>query len=115
MGAARRGGSMRRKMLSALVLSAVAIGTPAGAASEAAPQPARIDRDAMGVPHVFAATSEAVLFGAGYALAQDRLADMELARRRALGRTAEVLGPSAVQSDVISRDRLLDAAELLRM
>ena len=106
---------MRRKMLSALVLSAVAIGTPAGAASEAAPQPARIDRDAMGVPHVFAATSEAVLFGAGYALAQDRLADMELARRRALGRTAEVLGPSAVQSDVISRDRLLDAAELLRM
>ncbi|MFL9868959.1 penicillin acylase family protein [Paraburkholderia fungorum] len=80
-----------------------------------AAQQVRIDRDAMGVPHVFGNTSAAVMFGAGYAEAQDRLADMELSRRRALGRTAEVLGPSAVQSDIISRDRKLDSAELLRM
>lgn len=75
----------------------------------------RIDRDAMGVPHVFADNSAAVLFGAGYAEAQDRLADMEMSRRRALGRTAELLGPSAVESDIISRDRMLSPEELLRM
>ena len=46
-------------------------------------------RDAMGVPHVFADTSAAVMFGAGYALAQDRLAAMELQRRGAAGRRAE--------------------------
>ncbi len=86
--------------------------------SQAEPLPSqivRIDRDAMGVPHVFGETSAAVLFGAGYAEAQDRLAEMELSRRRALGRTAEVLGPSAVASDIVSRDRMLGSAELLRM
>lgn len=75
----------------------------------------RIDRDTRGVPHVFGESSEAVLFGAGYAEAQDRLADMEQSRRRALGRLAEVLGPSAVQSDIVSRQRLPEKAELLRM
>lgn len=102
-----------------LILSLILAGLPAGALAEPAlAEPAlsvRIDRDGFGVPHVFAETSEGVLFGAGYAEAQDRLADMELARRRALGRLAEVLGPAAVESDVVSRQRLLDKAELLRM
>jgi acyl-homoserine lactone acylase PvdQ len=75
----------------------------------------RIDRDTWGVPHVFGESSEAVLYGAGYAEAQDRLADMEQSRRRALGRLAEVLGPSAVQSDIVSRQRLPEKADLLRM
>lgn len=99
-------------LLSATILSATAWPI------EAEPAPSRdvrIDRDAMGVPHVFGETSAAVLFGAGYAEAQDRLADMEMSRRRALGRTAELLGPSAVASDIISRDRMLPPAELLRM
>lgn len=99
-----------------LILALVLAGLPAGVqAGEAAPSPVRIDRDAFGVPHVFGETSEGVLFGAGYAEAQDRLADMEQSRRRALGRLAELLGPSAVDSDVVSRQRLPDRAELLRM
>jgi len=100
-----------------LVLSAALLCTTA-LPTEAEPAPSqqvRIDRDAMGVPHVFGETSAAVLFGAGYAEAQDRLADMEMSRRRALGRTAELLGPSAVASDIISRDRMLAPTELLRM
>ncbi|MFM9937607.1 MAG: penicillin acylase family protein [Novosphingobium sp.] len=84
-------------------------------ASAAHAETVRIDRDAFGVPHVFAETSEAVLFGAGFAEAQDRLAGLEQSRRRALGRLAEVLGPSAVLSDVVSRQRLPDNVELLRM
>jgi penicillin amidase len=94
-------------LLSATVLSATAFPTVA--------EQVRIDRDAMGVPHVFGETSAAVLYGAGYAEGQDRLADMEMSRRRALGRTAELLGPSAVASDIISRDRMLPPAELLLM
>ena len=105
---------MRRRRILALALA----GMPAGVLAEEAPSPAqsvRIDRDAFGVPHVFGETSESVLFGAGYAEAQDRLAEMELGRRRALGRLAEVLGPSAVASDIVSRQRLPDKAELVRM
>jgi penicillin amidase len=104
----------RRRWMLALALA----GLPTGVPAQEAPSPAlsvRIDRDGFGVPHVFGETSESVLFGAGYAEAQDRLADMEQSRRRALGRLAEVLGPSAVASDVVSRQRLPDRAELLRM
>lgn len=72
-------------------------------------------RDAMGVPHVFGATSATVMFGWGYAQAQDRLAAMELARRAAVGRRAEILGPSMIRSDKVARDRLLNDAELMRM
>jgi hypothetical protein len=72
-------------------------------------------RDAKGVPHVFAATSAEVMFGAGYAEAQDRLAGMELARRGATGRRAEILGKSAIESDKTGRDRQLSDAELMRM
>ena len=84
-------------------------------ASAAQAETVRIDRDTRGVPHVFGDTAEAVLFGTGYAEAQDRLADMEQSRRRALGRLAEVLGTSAVPSDIVSRQRLPEKAELLRM
>ena len=103
---------------SRLILALMLAGLPAGVLAEQAPSPSlsvRIDRDTFGVPHVFGETSEAVLYGAGYAEAQDRLAEMELGRRRALGRLAEVLGPTAVEADVVSRQRLPEKAELLRM
>src|SRR3546814_900144 len=50
-----------------------------------------IYRDDFGVPHVQAETSDAVMFGAGYAIAADRLAAMELARHNTQGRRAELL------------------------
>ncbi|MFZ4381077.1 MAG: penicillin acylase family protein [Sandarakinorhabdus sp.] len=81
----------------------------------AAAEPVTIHRDAMGVPHVFGETSAAVMFGAGYALAQDRLAAMELQRRAAAGRRAELLGKSAIETDKTARDRSLPDAELMRM
>jgi acyl-homoserine lactone acylase PvdQ len=86
----------------------------AGAARPVAQQ-VSIHRDGFGVPHVFADTSAAVLFGTGYALAQDRLAAMELQRRGAAGRRAEVLGARAIETDRTARDRLLPDAELMRM
>jgi penicillin amidase len=62
-----------------------------------------ISRDEYGVPHVFGSTLETVWFGVGYAQAQDRLWQAEMLRRSATGTAAEILGPSAVETDVMAR------------
>ena len=51
--------------------------------------------------HVYAATTADLLFGLGYAMAQDRLWQMDRLRRRALGRQAEILGQAYVESDLM--------------
>ncbi|MBM4409264.1 MAG: penicillin acylase family protein, partial [Chloroflexi bacterium] len=60
-------------------------------------------RDDRGVPHVFASTDTDLFFGYGYAMAQDRLFQMDIRRRRGHGRLAEVLGAEAVEADVLAR------------
>ena len=61
--------------------------------------PVEVWRDSMGVPHLWAA-SEADLFRAmGYVHAQDRLFQMEMFRRVADGRLAEMLGAELVDTD----------------
>src|SRR5438094_302476 len=72
--------------------------------------PVRIARDPRGVPHVSAGTDPDLFFGFGYAVAQDRLFQLEYVRRKAAGRLAEVLGPEAVESDRLFRT--LDLAGL---
>jgi len=62
-----------------------------------------IIRDIHGVPHVFAQTEADALFGQGYVHAQDRLFQMELMRRVAAGRLAELVGPPLVESDRFMR------------
>jgi penicillin amidase len=63
----------------------------------------RILRDDIGVVHVYGATDTDVSYGSGYAQAADRLFQMDLARRRALGRQAEVLGPGPAGEDEFIR------------
>jgi len=58
-----------------------------------------IIRDRWGTAHVFAERESDGFFGVGYACAQDRLLQMELLRRRAYGRVAELFGPEWVDSD----------------
>jgi len=65
--------------------------------------PVEIVRDADGVPHVYGANASDTMYGSGYAQAIDRLFQMDLARRRGLGRRAEVLGPSFVEGDSLVR------------
>ncbi len=60
-------------------------------------------RDEHGVPHVFACTEADALFGQGYVHAQDRLFQMELLRRVAAGRLAELAGPPLLGSDRFMR------------
>src|SRR5437868_15444326 len=58
-------------------------------------------RDRAGVPHVYASSTADVYFGLGFAMAQDRLWQMDRLRRRALGRQAEILGEAYVESDLM--------------
>jgi len=62
---------------------------------------ARVDilRDRAGIPHVFAGSTVDLQFGVGFAMAQDRLWQMDRLRRRAMGRQAEILGAAFVASD----------------
>jgi penicillin amidase len=62
-----------------------------------------IQRDQWGIPHIFARNNHDVDFGLGYAMAQDRLFQLDYLRRKGLGRLAEVLGKSGLESDVIAR------------
>jgi acyl-homoserine lactone acylase PvdQ len=51
------------------------------------------------VPHIYANDTRGLFYGYGYAVAEDRLFQMEMARRSVLGTVAEVLGPSYVALD----------------
>lgn len=62
-----------------------------------------IERDRWGIPHIFADSHRDLWFGLGYAMAQDRLFQMDYLRRKGLGRLAEVLGPEGVPLDLIAR------------
>ena len=59
--------------------------------------------DDMGITHVVAQNDADAFYGAGYAMARDRLLQMEFFRRRALGRTAELVGPHALIGDIGAR------------
>ena len=74
-----------------------------------------ITRDAYGVPNMRAGNDADLWFGVGYAIAQDRLVQLELFRRATRGRLAEVLGPSRLASDIVARRDYYRPAELQRM
>ena len=80
-----------------LIASTLALFSTAGgaAAGEVA-----ISRDVWGTPSVFAESNYGVFFGYGYAVAQDRLYQMEMLKRTTQGRVAAVLGPDYLDLDV---------------
>ena len=62
-----------------------------------------IVRDRRGVPHVFAGSDADLFFGFGWAMAEDRLFQLDWLRRKAHGRLAEIIGPSGVEYDRVVR------------
>ena len=60
---------------------------------------ATIARDALGVPHIAAATWEDAIFLQGFVTAQDRLWQMDAMRRAAAGDLAEVFGTVGLEAD----------------
>ena len=77
-------------------------------------QTVTIVRDNYGVPHVFADTEAALYYGNGYAVAQDRLFQLEKYRRTATGRMAELMGKDFLNSDRETRLLGYTADELQR-
>jgi penicillin amidase len=63
----------------------------------------QISRDALGTPHIKAASQEDALFAQGYVTASERLWQMDALRRSAAGDLAEIVGPAALPVDEESR------------
>ena len=61
--------------------------------------PVEVLRDRYGIPHIFAAGLEDANFALGFVHAQDRLWQMEMSRRIAAGRVAEIAGAGALETD----------------
>ncbi len=62
-----------------------------------------IIRDSYGMPHIYAQKDEDAYFALGYCMAQDRLFQMDMVRRTARGRLAEILGKDLVPVDKFFR------------
>ncbi|MBD3334714.1 MAG: hypothetical protein GF355_04305 [Candidatus Eisenbacteria bacterium] len=73
-----------------------------------------ISRDDYGVPHIAGETEAGVFYGQGFAVARDRLYQMEINRRAAKGRLAEMLGPGYVGSDQSTRSLSYTEAERIQ-
>lgn len=71
--------------------------------AEAMARTVTIHRDGYGVPHVFGPTDEACVFGYMFAQAEDYFWQVEDNYLRAIGRAAEVHGPSAVADDLLNQ------------
>ena len=71
-----------------------------------------IVRDSFGVPAVTGATDYDAWWGVGYAVAEDRLFQLEAFRRATSGRLAEILGSDSVPDDTIARRDYYTDAEV---
>jgi penicillin amidase len=99
-----------------LIWKSEPLGGGAGGTTPSEPRPGvTIRRDDFGVPAITATNESDLWWGAGYAVAQDRLGEMELFKRRGNGTLAEVLGKGSLPDDYIARRDYYTDAELMRM
>lgn len=108
---------MNLRSLSLIIVAAFTVALFTAKTAEAG---IRIYRDDNGVPHVYADTNTELFRGLGYMIGKDRLFQLEMRKRQALGRRAEVLGRTDqprwtnkfVEKDTFSRQWLdLDALQ----
>jgi penicillin amidase len=66
-------------------------------------QPVEILIDPWGVPHIYAKDESDLFFAQGFNAARDRLFQIDLWRRRGLGRLAEAFGPTFIEQDKATR------------
>lgn len=83
---------MKKPIYLALLLATV-MSPPAFAAE------VRIKRDNYGMPHIYADNVYDLFYGYGYAIAEDRLFQMEMSKRTTQGTVSEVLGEDYVKFD----------------
>ncbi|HEX3473200.1 MAG TPA: penicillin acylase family protein [Silvibacterium sp.] len=65
--------------------------------------PVIVTRDRHGIPHIQAASLDDLFEAQGYVTAQDRLWQMDMARRMAAGEGAEILGSNLIEHDRVQR------------
>jgi penicillin amidase len=66
-------------------------------------RPVEIRIDRWGIPHIYAETTHDVFYAQGWNAARDRLWQLDLWRKRGLGRLAEDFGPDYVAQDRAAR------------
>src|SRR5262245_24679417 len=66
-------------------------------------EPVQVQRDRWGIAHIYARNDHDLFFAQGFVVAQDRLFQLELWRRQAAGRMAELVGPKHVEADRFAR------------
>lgn len=72
--------------------------------------PVEIVRDAHAIPHIYARSMRDAYLALGYVHAQERLFQMEFARRAAAGRLSEILGERGLELDRLFRTLDLETA-----
>jgi penicillin amidase len=77
--------------------------SPSGHAGAPLRSEVKIERDRWGVPHIYAENDKDLFVAFGYAMAQDRLFQLDYLRRKGAGQLAEVLGAEALRSDLLAR------------
>lgn len=90
-----------RPVLAAFMISAAIAPLFSGTAEAASS--IEIIRDNWGVPHVYADDTYGLYAGFGYAVATDRLFQMEMSKHSVLGTVSEVLGPDHIAYDIATR------------
>lgn len=75
-------------------------------------KPVEVRFDSTGAPHIYAQNETDLFFAQGYLAARDRLFQLDLTRRQALGGLAELYGEGRLIDDMIARSfRPIDHAE----
>lgn len=100
-----RGAGISREEFDSQWQAAITARTPQVNGTRNAPVRGAVEivRDEWGIPHIFAGNDEDLYFGFGWAMAQDRLWQLDYLRRKSLGRLAEILGAEAVEQDLLVR------------
>jgi penicillin G amidase len=117
---------MRNVKASACALAAIVLAASCSSEGDApsptpSPPPHRdieIIRDDLGIAHVYGDSDEDVFYGSGYSMAEDRLFEMEIFRRRSRGERASLFGAAYLSDDVAARTfgfRALGAADAARV
>ena len=106
---------LRWTLVVVVVLAAAAIGLAWWAMRQSLPRidgaasapglaaEASIERDARGIPVITARSRTDLAYATGFAHAQDRFFQMDLARRLAAGELSELFGPVALKQDTRTR------------
>lgn len=77
-------------------------------------QDVKVLRDSLGIPHIYAQNEHDLYKATGYAMAQDRMWQMDLLRRVTTGRLSEIFGADLVKTDLLLRAlRIPEKSELM--